>query len=379
MANEEKAARYHRLQRRASVAGTAIGVLFVLVVLVSGASAALRDAAAALVGGVSLPALALYVSALVLLHEAIGLPIAFYQGVTLERRYALSTQTTGKWWLDQAKGTAVGLGFSIAAAAIVWSAIRWDPERWWVAAAVVFGLLLIVLAQLAPVLLLPIFYDFTPLDRPPLAERLLRLAERARTPVLGVFEWRLGDRTRKANAALAGIGRTRRILLSDTLLDGHSDDEIEVIVAHEIAHHVHRDIWSAIALESALILAGFYAADAALTAFGGSFGLMGKADIAALPLLALSLGAMSLAMMPVANAFSRAHERRADRYALALTRNAPAFITAMKRLAAQNLAEEQPSPLVELLFHSHPSTAARISAARAWAGGSDAAARAADA
>ncbi len=143
-------------------------------------------------------------------------------------------------------------------------------------------------------MLLPLFYDFKPLERPALADRLVALAERAGARVLGVFEWRLSDRTRKANAALTGIGRTRRILLSDTLLAEHSDDEIEVILAHELAHHVHRDIWTGIALEAALILAGFYLANVALMTFAGSFELMGKADVAALPLLVLAAGAVSI-------------------------------------------------------------------------------------
>jgi STE24 endopeptidase len=227
-------------------------------------------------------------------------------------------------------------------------------------------IILVGLAQLAPVLLLPLFYDFKPLDRPDLVRRLMALADRAGARVLGVFEWRLSDRTRKANAALTGIGRTRRILLSDTLLAEHSDDEIEVILAHELAHHVHRDIWSGIALETVLIALGFYVADATLGMTARSFGLTGKADVAALPLLLLAAGAVSILFMPVANAVSRMHERRADQYALTLTGNAAAFISAMKRLATQNLAEEEPPRLVELLLHSHPSMQARIAAAREW-------------
>jgi STE24 endopeptidase len=214
---------------------------------------------------------------------------------------------------------------------------------------------------------MPLFYEVKPLDRAALVDRLVALADRAGARVLGVFEWRLSDRTKRANAALAGLGRTRRILLSDTLLAEHSDDEIEVILAHELAHHVYRDIWSGIALEALLIVAGFYLADLALTAFADSFGLTGKADVAATPLLLLTAGALSLALMPLFNAFSRAHERRADRYALEMTRNVDAFVTAMKRLAAQNLAEDRPSRLVEVLFHTHPPTAARVEAARTWA------------
>ena len=194
----------------------------------------------------------------------------------------------------------------------------------------------------------------------------MRLAERAGARVLGVFEWQLGDRTRKANAALAGMGPTRRILLSDTLLAEHSDDEIEVVLAHELAHHVHHDIWKAIALEAALILLGFYVADRALGVAVGHFGLADKDDLAGVPLLLLAGGAVSLALLPLANALSRVHERRADLYALEMTGNAQAFASAMRRLAAQNLAEERPSKLVEVLFCSHPPVAARLEAARAW-------------
>lgn len=366
MANEDKATRYHRLRRRAALAGTALGALFLTLLLITGWSAALRDAAVAAAGPSFSLTVVVYVALIALLSEMVQLPLAFYQGITLERRYGLSTQTDARWWLDHLKAAAVGLGFAIGGALIVWWLLRWSPERWWLIAALCFGLVLILLAQLAPVLLLPVFYRFKPLDRPALAARLVSLAERAGARVVGVFEWQLSDRTRKANAALTGIGRTRRILLSDTLLAQHSDDEIEVVLAHELAHHVHHDIWKGIAFEAVLLVLGFYLADRVLEASVGRFGLAAKDDIAGLPLLLLAGGAVSLALLPLANAVSRAHERRADRYALDMTRNAVAFISAMRRLAAQNLAEERPSRLVEILFHSHPPTAARVDAARAW-------------
>lgn len=346
--------------------GTALGALLLLLLLTTGGSAAIRDVAEALAGQSFFVTVIFYVVLIALLSEAVQLPVAYYQGVVLERRYGLSTQTTVGWWLDHLKAGLVALIFAIAGAVIVVYLLRWSPQFWWLIAAACFIAILVVLAQLAPVLLLPLFYQFKPLDRPDLTGRLAALAERAGVRVLGVFEWRLSDRTRKANAALTGIGRTRRILLSDTLLADHSDEEIEVILAHELAHHVHRDIWKAIALESLLITLGFYLADRVLSASAGRFGIGFKGDIAGLPLLVLTGGAVSLALLPLANAFSRAHERRADRYALEMTRNAGAFVSAMKRLAAQNLAEERPSRLVELLFYSHPPMAARIEAARAW-------------
>jgi STE24 endopeptidase len=366
MSNEDKAARYHRLRRRASFASTAIAALSLLLLLLTGASAALREWARFLAGNTFVLTVAVYAFALVLFSVAVQFPFSIYEELVVERRYELSTQSTSKWCLDQLKGMAVVTVLGTIAALIIVSLLRWTPEYWWLAAAICFCVLLIGLAQLAPVILLPLFYDFRPLDRAVLADRLVALAERSGARVLGVFEWRLSDRTRKANAALTGIGRTRRILLSDTLLAEHSDDEIEVILAHELAHHVYRDIWTGIALEAGLILAGFYLADVALRIFGNSFGLMGKGDVAALPLVLLAAGAVSLALLPLLNAISRSHERRADRYALEMTRNADAFVTAMKRLAARNLAEERPSRLVEVLFYTHPPTEARVAAARKW-------------
>lgn len=366
MANEDKATRYHRLRRRAGILSAGFGALFLLVLFVSGLSVSLRATAANLTGGAFFGTVLLYVLVVAILHELIQLPLAFYEGVTLERRYELSTESTASWWKDHFKGWVIGTAFGLMAAAAIWALIRWSPDVWWLWATVAFSFVVVALAQLAPVLLLPLFYDVKPLDREALAARLAALADRAGAPVLGTFEWRVSDRTKKANAALAGLGRTRRILLSDTLLADYSDDEIEVILAHELAHHVHHDIWRAIVFETLLIALGFYLSDAVLSAWSGAFGAAGKTDIATLPLLLLTLGAVSLVLMPVRNALSRSHERRADRYALAMTRNLDAFVTAMKRLAAQNLAEEEPSPLVEALFHSHPSISARISAARSF-------------
>ena len=366
MANEDKATRYHRLRRRAALAGTALGALLLIVLLVTGWSADLRDVAGSAVGSSFTLTVVVYVVLTALLAEAVELPLAFYQGVTLERRYGLSTETTGRWWLDRLKAGGIGLLFAVGGALLVWWLLRWSPDRWWAIAAACFVLVLVLLAQLAPVLLLPVFYRFTPLDRPGLVARLVALADRAGAAVVGVFEWQVSDRTRKANAALTGIGRTRRILLSDTLLAEHSDDEIEVVLAHELAHHVHHDIWKGIALEAALLLLGFYLADRVLEASVGRFGIVSKDDVAGMPLLLLAGGAVSLVLLPVANAVSRRHERRADRYALEMTRNAAAFVSAMRRLSAQNLAEERPSRWVEILFHSHPCTAARVDAARAW-------------
>src|SRR5206468_12682365 len=201
----------------------------------------------------------------------------------------------------------------------------------------------IALTNIAPVLLLPLFYPVNPTQRDALRSGLLALADRAGARVLGAYEWGLAAKTKKANAALTGIGATRRILVSDTMLDDYSDDEIEVVLAHEMAHHVHGDIWKGILFESCLIVAGFYLAARLLRWLSPPMGLHGPDDVAGLPLLLLAAGAVSLVMMPAAHAISRTFERSADRFALDLTRNPSAFVSAMRRLAAQNLAEDDPS------------------------------------
>jgi STE24 endopeptidase len=278
----------------------------------------------------------------------------------------LSTQSRRHWFSDQFKGAVLGIGLAITGASVVYGTLRQWPDDWWWISAIVFAVATIGLAQLAPVVLLPIFYKFKPLDHPALVERLLKLAANARTNVNGVFEWVLSSHTKKANAALAGLGATRRILLSDTLLADYSEDEIEVILAHELAHHVHRDLWRGIAVHTVALFGGFFVAGVFLNAAAGPLGLRGLSDPAGLPALMLAAGVWTFLWLPVVNAISRAQERAADRYALAATRNVDAFVTAMKRLSQQNLAEEYPSPLVRLLFYSHPPIRERIEAARAF-------------
>lgn len=364
--NEDKAIRYQRLRRRASVAGTVLSGTLLVVLLASGASVRLREAVAEAAGGGFVLTVAGYVAVLALLSEALQLPLAYYRGVTIERRFGLSTERVGQWWSVHLKSGAVAFVVGLGVVLLIWTLLRWTPAYWWLAAAACASVMLVVFAQLAPVVLLPLFYDCRPVERPELTARLVALAERAGTRVLDVVEWRLGDRTRKANAALTGIGRTRRILVSDTLLAEHSDDEVEVVVAHELGHHAHHDIWRGIALETLLLGLGFYVTDRAMTALSGTLALAGKDDIAALPLLLLSAGFVSLVLLPVSNAASRAHERRADRFALAMTRNPGAFVTAMRRLGDRNLSELHPSRLAQVFFHTHPPVAARIAAAERW-------------
>jgi STE24 endopeptidase len=370
--NEDKSSRYHRLRRRADLAGTVAAGLLLLIMVVTGASLRLRELFEVVTSFVLPPVLqdavlvVLVAFTVLVLLQLIEFPFSWYLGFALEHRYGLSTQSGAHWLADQVKSAVVGTALMIAGTSIVFFNIRWWPEGWWLVSALLFAAAMVGLARLAPVLLLPIFYKFRPLDRPPLVERLMALAAHARTDVVGVFEWVLSGHTRKANAALTGLGQTRRILLSDTLLAEYSDDEIEVVLAHELAHHVHRDLWRGIAVQAMVLLGGFFVAHLVLGGAAEPLGYRSVSDPAALPLLMLTGGSWSFVVLPALNALSRAQERAADRYALETTRNPDAFVSAMKRLSQQNMAEEQPSRLVRLLFYSHPPIRERIDAARAF-------------
>jgi STE24 endopeptidase len=363
--NEEKAVRYHRHRRRAAVVSVAVSAAVPALFLATGASAALRDAASWLTGADGSAAIttALYAAAFLMLYDLATAPLAFHSSFRLERRYGLSSESFRTWATDHLKALVVTLVLGLSAVLIVYSAIRLWPAWWWLPAASTLMLATVLLAMLVPVVLLPMFYRFTPLERPALRERLEALSRRAGVRVLGVFEWGLGEKTRRANAALVGTGRTRRILLSDTLLADYTDDEIEVILAHEMAHHVHRDILKGLVVQFGILLAACGVAAAALERWWVPLGLQSRGDIAGLPLLLLAGGAVMLAVAPVVNAFSRRNERRADRFALDLTDRPQAFVSAMRRLADQNLAEPAPSRLALWLFHSHPPIAERIARA----------------
>jgi STE24 endopeptidase len=367
--NEDKASRYHRQRRATALASLALSGVVLAALVVSGASAALRDWAESAGGraaagfGPFIAACLLFGGLLFLLHEVVEFPLSVYRGYVLEHRYGLSRETFSDWMRDHLKAALIGLVFTVVATIAVYSAIyRW-PTWWWLAAAGLATAAAIVLTNILPTVLLPIFYRLEPLERVELRDRLIALARAQGVDAIGVYVWGLGAKTTKANAALVGLAHTRRILLSDTLLAEYSEEEIEVILAHELAHHVHQDLWKAIALEAGIALLAAWCADFTRRAVGPVFSFYGPQDVAALPLHMLGAGVVSVLSVPLVNAVSRRNERSADRFALELTGRPAAFISAMRRLGAQNLAEPRPSLLVRLLFYTHPPVEERIASA----------------
>ncbi len=363
MEDPARAKNYHKTGRILSVAGYLLDLALLLVLLFTGWTIVLRRLAMHYTLRPWL-ALLIYLFLFGLITQLAGLPFDFLRGYWLEHRYELSNQTLVGWALDQVKGLAVGGTLGVLAMEFLYAAIRYWPQSWWVVCAVVFMGFFVLLANLAPVIILPIFFKFRPLENSALVERLLALSRRAGTRVRGVFEWKLSEKSKKANAALMGLGNTRRIVLSDTLLAQFQEDEIEAVLAHELGHHVHRHILQMITLQGVATFLGFYLIRRALELLGPHFGFQGAADFANLPLLALVTTVLSLLILPAVNSYSRAMERQADAYALRAIPSRAPFVSSMEKLAELNLAERQPHPWIEFIFHSHPSIQKRIAFAQ---------------
>src|SRR5271169_939718 len=360
-----EASRYNRIRRWLGIADFMVGVVFLLVLLVTGWSGWLRDLAVKSVGQHYSLNLFLYLLLLLVISKVLGGGLDYY-GFRLERRFKLSTQRFSSWAWDEVKGFLVGLVMGTVVVELLYFTIRQWPQHWWMLAWALFMGLFIMRAQLAPVVLFPIFYKFEPLDNEDLRRRLVVLSERAGTRVRGVYRWKLSEKSKKANAALTGLGRTRRIILADTLLDNYAPEEIEAVLAHELGHHVHKHILKSILVQAGITLLGFWVANWVLHYAVDHHMFEELSDFANLPLLALTATGLSLLLMPALNAYSRYNERQADRYAFESIASVEPFISSMNKLAQQNLAERTPSKWVEWLFHSHPAIAKRVAAAEAW-------------
>src|SRR5581483_5544962 len=362
-----EARKYNRTKRWLEFSDLIVGFVFLLLLVLTHGSARLRDFAYLGARQYYTVAVALYVFMLMLISKLLSAPLEFY-GFRLEHKYNLSNQKLGAWLLDEAKSFAVGLVLMLVLVEVLYATIRAYPEHWWLIMWAVFVGLTVLLAQLAPVVLLPIFYHFEPLKNDGLRERLTKLSERAGTRVRGVYEWKISEKSKKANAALTGLGKTRRIILADTLLENYTPDEIEAVLAHELGHHVRRHIFKLIIVQIALTFLGFYALDVVMRyAIERRHMFEEMSDFAALPLLALVITVLSLLLMPLLNAYLRHNEREADQYCWSAIPSVAPYISAMNKLCEQNLGERQPSRWVEVLFHSHPAVSKRIAAAEQFA------------
>jgi STE24 endopeptidase len=362
---QEQAREYAHIRRRMLVGDIALAGVYVVIWLVSGWSIDLRNYLLSLTTNEWL-VVAGFVLVFGGIYFLIDLPLSYYSGYILPHRYELSNQSLIDWIIDTFKGVLVGGVLGLIVIEIIYFVLRISPDLWWFWAGLLLLFFNVILVNLAPVLLLPLFYKFVPLgeDHDHLVTRLINLAEQAGTRVRGVYKFDMSRRTKAANAAITGLGNTRRIILGDTLINEFTDDEIETVLAHELGHQVHHDIPIGIIVESVITLGGLYLASLVLQWGVVVFSFESVSDIAALPLFVLVLGIYGLVTMPLGNAYSRQRERRADEYALQATGKGAAYASALTRLANQNLAEADPEPWVEKLLYSHPALSERIAMAK---------------
>lgn len=372
---QAQAREYARIRRRLMLLQLAAGAIYVLLWILLGWATELRSLLDSQSNGGILPfdphwtiRLMLFVLGFGLPWSLLTLPLSYYSGFVLPHRYDQSTQTLREWIWDGLKSTLVSLVIGTPLLIGLYALLRASGDAWWLWAAVGYTFFGVILTSLAPVLLMPLFYEFKPLsdDRQDLAERLTDLAERAGTNVEGVYKMDMSRRTKSANAALAGLGRTRRILLGDTLLENFSPDEIETILAHELGHHVHGDIPLGIAAQTVFNFISFFIGAQVLGWAVQAFDLQAIWDPAGLPALMLALSVVGLISMPITNLYSRWRESLADHFALERTGKPEAFASAMTRLANQNLAQVDPPRWVVILLSSHPPLRERIQKAEAY-------------
>jgi STE24 endopeptidase len=369
---QKQAKTYARLRRRLWLIENAFSALYALAWLFWGWAVALRDWLTTHWSPFANPWLLVpaFVTIFGGVYFLLILPLNYYSGFILPHRFGQSNQTRKDWIVDQLKGLAVGAALGLLLLELLYLALRATGDLWWLWAAGGMLIFTVLLSNLAPVLIMPLFNKFVPLgeEHKDLEARLLALAQRANTRVRGVFKFDMSRRTKSANAALTGLGNTRRIVLGDTLINEFSADEVETVLAHELGHHVNRDIPLLILSSTLITTIGLYLASLGLKWAIGYFGFTGVADVAAFPALMLILGAYGLVTMPLENAISRWRERKADEYALQVTGKGEAFASAFTRLANQNLGEVEPEKWVVFLFYSHPPLGERIARARAWKG-----------
>jgi len=345
------ASAYHLRKNRYLVISIAAQLLFFFAFILSNAATPILEALRktglqkwALMAGVAVVFFAIW--------QATAWPTRYLSGWRLEKAFKMTRQTFGGWLIDALKSSALSLIFFLLSTLVFYAVVFARPADWWWILSVLTFIFSAFFATLFPVLIVPIFYKYLPLEDPGLVARLQKSLERCGFPNLPLFEIKLGEKTVRANAMLTGFGKTRRAMMSDTLLKNYSEDEITMVLAHEAGHHARGHLWRSLAIDTALSMSGFFLlfclTDPAL------------AGMEFFPVLVLLSYVSGLVLMPLHNAISRMHEREADRFALEHYPDAASFRSLMEKLSGQNLANPSPGKWEEFFLYTHPSKNNRI-------------------
>lgn len=366
--NEPRSTRYQRLRRQAAAAGWCLAGLTLAILVVTPAARVLRDAAWRFASGLSGAsrvgvALLFFLVVVFVLWDLAALPAMVYIALRVDGVYGRTDGNLEDVLLAQMRATLLALPAVLLAGAAILAAVRIAGTYWWLAAGLLIASLAAAIVRGGPLLFAGLA-TVRPLSKPGLADRLRRLAERVRVPVAGIDEWMVGDGS--VTALVIGVGRGRRVLVASDVVRTWSDEEIEVVVAHELAHHAHYDLSRAVALDLVIVNAALYVADVLVSRAGALLGVTGPGDLAALPLIAASVMVVWAIATPLRHAQSRRQERRADVFAISRTGRAEAFGAAVRRLSAKHLADERPTALIRWLYHRHPPVADRLALAEAY-------------
>ena len=367
MPQDPRARQYQAMRHRLLYAGLFLDGLVLAVLLWGGLSVRLGAWARTISPTVWMHN-GLYLISLLVVFYVVQLPLRWGAGFYGEHRYGLSLQSLGRWWREDLKQGLFRLAlFLFLGESLYFFLGRW-PRGWWLAAGFFWLTVTLFLTRVMPRFIIPLFYKYVPVGDPAVLAAVRGVLDRCRVPIREVYAIDLSRQTKKANAFVCGWGRSRRVVLSDTLLAGFAPAEIAAVVAHEIGHDRHRDVLKLIAVNSAVMLAGFWILSLVLPAALQTMGISRVDDIAGLPMMILFLTGLGLLLTPLGNAYSRHLERQADLFSLRTIDRVEDFISMMEKLGGLNLAEFAPGRLRRWLFYDHPPLAERLAMARDFTG-----------
>ncbi|MDY6969094.1 MAG: M48 family metallopeptidase [Spirochaetota bacterium] len=356
---DNDAKKYNRIKNTISIIDIVITVIVLTVLAFSGISIIIVNQIEQYVQNPYLQFL-LFLFVVGIASQLIDLPLDIYSSYILEHKYNLSNQTVYKWIVERIKSLLIGLCLGIPIMLVFYYTLRIVGDDWWLYFSVFVILVAIVLARIAPIIIFPLFYKFKQLENEEMKEEISSILEKYNINIKGIFTFNMSKDTKKANAGFTGIGKSKRIILSDTLVENFSIDEIKVIFAHELGHYTKKHIVKGIFLSSISILLSFYICGQLYAWTLDKFGFVYTYDIAAIPILFFFLSLFSLITMPLMNMVSRRFEIKADIFAVKTTEDKDSFISGMEKLAKINLADKEPNRIIEFLFYSHPSIKKRI-------------------
>jgi STE24 endopeptidase len=358
-----KAKRYSAIKYRLAI----FNVIYLLILLflfqALGISRLLKDKISFLVSHNYL-AIFLYALAVLISYYILDFPLNLYLSYFLEHKFQLSNQKIKDWLKDQIKAGIITFLIFVILLEAFYFILNKSLNNWWLWVSIFWIFFSLILARLMPILIIPLFFKYRALSDNQLRQRILNLAHKMGVKILDVFEIDFSKKTLKANAAFVGMGRTKRVILADTLKDKYTYDEIEVILAHEFAHYRLRHLIKLIFINSITIILSFYLIYKTSDYVLGRFGLFSLSDISGLPIVLMYFVILGMITQPLENYLSRRFERNADLLALKTTDLKEAFISMMDKLSAQNLADRSPAKIIKIFFFDHPPIDERIEMAK---------------